>query len=340
MLEASVVRKSGQQPVSRFIAAAGALLAAGPAFATSFELPSPDVEIVGEIQTTRTGAEDTLLDVARRHGLGYEDITLANPGVDAWLPGEGTEVTLPTRFILPAGPREGVVVNVAELRLYYYPKAKTGSTPVVVTHPISIGRMDWSTPVGMTRITAKVRNPTWYPPKSVRDEHAAEGHVLPRAVPPGRDNPLGEYAMKLDLPGYLIHGTNRPDGVGMRVTHGCIRMYPENIEALSAMVPVGTSVRIVNEPYKIGWSDGQLFLEAHPPLEEDAAARGSNLTRVTELYVAATRARPASINWYRTQKIFREAQGIPLGLSTSEPEYLIVADEADEPEEQPENETL
>ena len=335
-----VACRSGGGPMSRLVAAASTLLAAGPVFATSFELPAPDVEIVGEIETTRTRAEDTLLDVARRYGLGYEDITLANPDVDPWLPGDGTEVTLPTRFILPGGPREGMVVNVAELRLYYYPKPQPGRAPVVVTHPISIGRMDWSTPIGITRITAKVRNPTWYPPKSVRDEHAAEGHVLPRAVPPGRDNPLGEYAMKLDLPGYLIHGTNRPDGVGMRVTHGCIRMYPENIESLSALVPIGTPVRIINEPYKVGWSDGQLFLEAHPPLEEHIGADGDNLTRVTELYVAATRMRPASINWYRTQKIFREAQGIPLGMSTSEPDYLIVADEADEPEQYLENETL
>lgn len=317
------------------LAAVAAMLVARLGLATTFELPPPEVDVVGGIQTTQTHAEDTLLDVARRYGLGYEDITLANPDVDPWLPGDGTTLTLPTRFILPGGPREGLVVNVAELRLYYYPPPRAGQKPTVITHPISIGRMDWSTPIGMTRIAAKVHNPTWYPPRSVRDEHAAEGQILPSAVPPGKDNPLGEYALKLDIPGYLIHGTNRPDGVGMRVTHGCIRMYPENIKSLTALVAVGTPVRIINEPYKIGWLDGRLFLEAHPPLEEDAAASDQDLTRLTELYVAATRTRPASINWYRTQKIFREAQGIPLSMSTGdpEPEYLVLTEEPGAPAE-------
>ncbi|MGH8494640.1 MAG: L,D-transpeptidase family protein [Gammaproteobacteria bacterium] len=314
------------------VAAVASLLMSAAATAASFTLPAPDVDIIGDLQMTQSRYADTLLDIARRYGLGYEDITLANPGVDPWLPGEGTAVTLPTRFILPGGPREGVVINVAELRLYYYPQPKPGEEPAVITYPISIGRMDWQTPIGMTKITAKVHNPTWYPPKSVRDEHEAAGDPLPPAVPPGKANPLGEYAIKLDIPGYLIHGTNRPDGVGMRVTHGCIRMYPEDIEALAARIPLGTPVRIINEPYKMGWAGGLLYLEAHPPLEEDLASREKSLTRVTELYVAATQARPAPINWYKTQKIFKAARGIPVDMSTSdaEPEYLVVTDEGGE----------
>lgn len=323
-------RNALRDTTGRLSAAAVLLFMHTPVPAATFALPPPEVDVIGGLQSTQTRYEDTLIDIARRYGLGYEDMTLANPGVDPWLPGEGTVVTLPTRFILPGGPREGVVVNVAELRLYYYPQPKPGEEPVVITYPISIGRMDWSTPIGMTQITAKVRNPTWYPPKSVRAEHAAEGHMLPAAVPPGDDNPLGEYAIKLDLPGYLIHGTNRPDGVGMRVTHGCIRMYPEDIESLTTRIPVGTPVRIINEPYKIGWADGLLYLEAHPPLEEDAEAREKSLTRVTELYVSATQSRPAPINWYKTQKIFRTARGIPIDMSTSDaqPEYLVEMDEA------------
>lgn len=309
-------------------AIAGVLLViSAPGHSAMFPLPPQDVDVVGALETTRTRHEDTLLDIARRHGLGYEDITLANPDVDPWLPGEGTEIMLPTRFILPAGPREGIVINVAELRLYWYPRPRTGETPVVVTYPISIGRMDWQTPIGMTKVTAKVRNPTWYPPKSVREEHAAEGRPLPAAVPPGKDNPLGEYAIKLDIPGYLIHGTNRPDGVGMRVTHGCIRMFPEDIADLAAHIPVGTAVRLINEPYKVGWVAGLLYLEVHPPLEEDADVRDTTLTRVTELYVAATQSRPASINWYKTQKIFKAAHGVPIAMSTSGTEPLLVTGE-------------
>jgi len=232
-----------------------------------YDLPPDGGDVVGGETTIRARHDDTLLDIARRHGLGYEDIVRANPGVDVWLPGEGTEVVLPTRFILPSGPRRGVVLNLAEYRMYYFPEPKDGERAVVMTYPMSIGRMDWATPLGRTRVVAKVRNPAWYPPESVRAEHAAEGDVLPRVVPPGPKNPLGSRAMRLDIPGYLIHGTNRPDGVGMRVTHGCIRMFPEDIEFLFEHVPVNTSVRIINEPIKLGWDGDRLMIEAHRQLE-------------------------------------------------------------------------
>lgn len=242
------------------------MLACDPARAEIYELPPEGFDVIGAVSTIVARHEDTLVDVARRHGLGYEDIVRANPEVNPWLPGAGTEIVLPTRYVLPPGPREGVILNLAEYRMYYYPKPDEGQTPVVMTYPISIGRMDWETPIGRTRIISKVRDPAWYPPKSVREEHAAEGRPLPNIVPPGPDNPLGRFAMRLDIPGYLIHGTNRPAGVGMRVTHGCIRMFPEDIEHLFEKIDVRTPVRIINEPVKIGWFGDELVMEVHPVL--------------------------------------------------------------------------
>lgn len=251
--------------VSAAVAAICAL-ACDPARAEIYELPPEGFDVIGAVSTIVARHEDTLVDIARRHGLGYEDIVRANPEINPWLPGAGTEIVLPTRYVLPPGPREGVILNLAEYRMYYYPKPGKGETPVVMTYPISIGRMDWETPLGRTRIISKVRDPAWYPPKSVREEHAAEGRPLPNIVPPGPDNPLGRFAMRLDIPGYLIHGTNRPAGVGMRVTHGCIRMFPEDIEHVFERIDVRTPVRIINEPVKIGWFGDELVMEVHPVL--------------------------------------------------------------------------
>jgi L,D-transpeptidase ErfK/SrfK len=241
------------------------------AAADIYELPEDGSDLVGEIRTVIAKHEDTLVDIARRHGVGYQDIVRANPGVDVWVPGEGTEVVLPTLYVLPPGPREGIVLNLAEYRLYYFPQPADGEPAVVMTYPISIGRRDWETPIGTTRIVAKAVDPSWYPPESIREEHAAEGRPLPRVVPPGPDNPLGRHAIRLALPGYLIHGTNRPAGVGMRVTHGCLRMFPEDIEYLFPRVAIDAKVRIINEPVKIGWSGDELVMEVHPVLESAPA---------------------------------------------------------------------
>jgi L,D-transpeptidase ErfK/SrfK len=237
--------------------------------AETFILPPADVDVVGAVQMTTASREDTLLDIARRYDLGQNEILLANPEVDRWLPAEGSRVVLPTRFILPDAERSGLVLNLPEMRLYYFPKAKPGETPVVITHPVSVGRMDWETPLGMTKIVSKQKDPEWRPPKSIKKEHEQDGESLPDVIPAGPDNPLGRYAMRLGISGYLIHSTNKPYGVGMRVTHGCIRMYPEDIEKVFDDIPVGTPVRIVNQPIKLGWLAGSLFIELHPPLEED-----------------------------------------------------------------------
>ena len=237
--------------------------------AVVYPLPSPNTEVIGQIRVVYANQEDTLLDIARRNSLGYDEIVHANPGVDRWVPGTGTPIVLPTRYILPDTPRDGVVLNIPEMRLYYYPKTAPGEQAVVHTYPVSIGRMDWKTPQGATKVVAKDVDPPWRPPASIKAEHAKEGDILPDVIPGGPDNPLGRFALRLGIPGYLIHSTNKPFGIGMRVTHGCVRMYPEDIERFFPMVPIGTTVRIVDQPVKVGRLDGALFVESHAPLEED-----------------------------------------------------------------------
>jgi L,D-transpeptidase ErfK/SrfK len=227
-----------------------AVAAAARAQATEYPLTSADDPVVGENQKIVTVYEDTLYDLARKYGIGTEELIRVNPGLDPWLPGAGKQIIIPDRHILPPGPREGIVVNLPEHRLYYYPKPKRGAPIEVITYPVGIGKMDWRTPLGLTHVSQKEKNPTWTPPKSIRTEHALADDPLPAHVPPGPKNPLGLYAMRLAVGDgtYLIHGTNNPIAVGMPVTHGCIRMYPDDVAALFPLVPVGTPVRLVNEP--------------------------------------------------------------------------------------------
>jgi L,D-transpeptidase ErfK/SrfK len=227
-------------------------------------------DLVGYVQKTIVGKEDTLPDIARRFDVGYEEMVTANPGVDPWLPGAGKEVVVPTQFVLPAAPHEGVVVNVAAMRIFYFPPHKKGEPQIVFTHPIGIGRVGWKTPEGTTKIVSRQKDPVWVVPKSVHDEHAEDGEILPAVVPAGPDNPLGAYMFRLQWPSYLIHGTNKPYGVGMRSSHGCIRLYPEDIAVFFDMIPIGTKVTVVNQPYLFGWRDGALYLQAYGVMEDDS----------------------------------------------------------------------
>ena len=318
------------------------LLIAATIRAEIYELPPDGYDVIGALATITAREEDTLVDIARRHGLGYHDIVRANRGVNVWVPGEGTEVVLPTRFVLPPGPRQGIVLNLPEYRLYYYPESADGEPAYVMTYPISIGRMDWDTPLGATSVISKVRNPSWYTPQSVRDEHAADGRPLPRIVPPGPQNPLGKFAMRLGLPGYLIHGTNRPAGVGMRVTHGCIRMFPEDIEFFFPNVDVNTQVRIINAPVKLGWFGNELVMEVHPVLESAAPEVDAELiaadvdvdtgdeesveadvqpkdplTYVTEQFIAVTDMRAGQLDWNEVEILIGRSDGIPAAAGRS-----------------------
>lgn len=239
-------------------------------YANSWIRPPGDIDIFGQIQTITVSRAETLLDVARHYDIGQDEMMLANPDVDRWLPEDGAKVVLPLRFIIPQAERAGLVINLPEMRLYYFPEPTKGQKSEIITHPVSIGRMDWNTPLGKTTVVRKQKNPTWIPPQSLRKEAIDDGRPpLPGIVPAGPDNPLGGYALYLGLSGYLIHGTNKPLGVGMRVTHGCMRLYPEDIEKLFNAIPTGTPVQIVNQPIKPGWLGDLLYIELHPPLEEE-----------------------------------------------------------------------
>lgn len=243
---------------------------AAPEATIQFEL-APDQDIVGHVQITKAFKEDTLSDIARRFNIGYEEIVRANPGVDPWLPGEGKPIILPTEYILPNAPREGVIINVAAMRIYYFPPHKATEPQVVITHPIGIGKVGWKTPEGVTKIVRRQKDPVWHVPVSVIKEHKENGEDLDAVVGPGPDNPLGRYAFYLAWPSYLIHGTNKPAGVGLRSSHGCIRLYPEDIESFFDMIPVGTQVRVVNQPFLFGWQDGELYMQASGELKDEDA---------------------------------------------------------------------
>ncbi len=288
-------------------------VAAATARATVYELPENGSAVFGNDATIQSHYQDTLLDIARRYSLGYEEIIRANPGVDMWLPGEGTSILLPGRRILPPGPREGIVVNLPEHRLYYFPKPKKHEKPVVITFPVSIGKMDWSTPLGETHVISKQRHPAWYPPESVRKEHLANGDPLPKVVPAGPDNPLGDFAMRLAVGGgsYMIHGTNNPMAVGMAITHGCIRMYPEDVAALFPIVPVGTPVWLINDPVKVAYVDGQLLLEAHPPVDSEGQTMEPDLDMLSHRLSDAVGNDTAAINWDLARATLQAANGIP-----------------------------
>jgi L,D-transpeptidase ErfK/SrfK len=242
---------------------------AAPLATHRFDLREADDDVVGTVQIAITSKDDTLPDIARRFDIGYEEIVRANPGVDPWLPGAGRRIVVPTQFVLPNAPHEGLVINVAAMRLYYYPKAAKGEAQQVYTYPIGIGKVGWSTPEGVTKVVSREKNPTWRPGAGVRKEHEQDNDPLPAVVPPGPDNPLGKYKFTLGWPEYLIHGTNKPYGVGLRSSHGCIRLYPEDIEKLFNAVPLGTPVRVVNQPFVFGWHHGQAYLQAYTVLEDD-----------------------------------------------------------------------
>ena len=283
------------------------VLAAGSASADTFPLPAEGVNLVGDVATIVTRDGDTLAAIARRKSIGSDALRRANPDVDAWLPEPGTEVRLPSSVILPAAPREGIVVNLSERRLYYFDR-ENGR---LLVHPVGIGVDNAPTPLGVTRTVAKIEEPTWTPPPSIRAEHLANGEVLPRVVPPGPDNPLGRFAIKLASPGMFIHGTNRPIGVGRAVSHGCLRLYDDHIAELIRHVPNGTSVQIVDEPYKAAWKDGVLYLESHRRDETDFT--GAIRAIVGALDEAPRRA----IDWDKALEVARTGSGLPEPISTS-----------------------
>jgi L,D-transpeptidase ErfK/SrfK len=284
--------------------------ALGTARAVTFDLPPEGDDVVGQIFMLTTRYEETFSDIARIYDIGYRQMVAANPEVDPWLPGEGSEVVIPQQYVLPPGPREGVVINLAELRLYYFPEDR----PVVITYPIGIGREGWSTPTGKTSVIGKKKDPNWTVPESILLEHEEGGDPLPPVVPPGPDNPLGNRAIYLGMNGYLLHGTNKPYGVGMRVSHGCIRLYPENVESFFEEVEVGVPVRIIDKPYKAGWSRGELYVQVHPPLSEYVEERGNNYTELVNAVIGKLGEDKRRPDWDQLQSFIEQKTGIPMPL--------------------------
>ena len=302
-------------PVSPPVVQAPALPA--PIDTHHFVLGDSNEDVVGAIQLTTASKEDTLPDIARRFNVGYEEIVRANPGVDPWIPGEGRRIVLPTRFVLPDAPRVGIIINVPAMRLFYFPPHARGEPQVVYTHPIGIGKLGWSTPEGVTHVVAHQKDPVWRPSLALRRDHRNDnGEDLPAVVPPGPDNPLGKFEFKLGWPSYLIHGTNKPYGVGLRSSHGCVRLYPEDIEKLFAMVPDGTPVRVVNQPFLFGVHGTQLYLQAYTVLEDDARdwkhAQRKLLTRLLGNRGQAVLHAGTSIDWSSVATVAGAPRGIPV----------------------------
>ncbi len=283
--------------------------------AAEFKLPPKGIDVVGEAFLIESKEAETLPDIAFEYGVGFNEIKKANPSLDIWYLSAGTPVVIPTRYILPDTPREGLVLNLPEMRIYYYPKPKAGETPKVITYPVGIGRQNWQTPRGETQVVEKVKNPTWTPPKSIKEEHLANGDPLPDVVPAGPDNPLGTRKMRLGIPGYLIHGTNRPYGVGMRVSHGCIRMRREDVERLFDMVNVKEKVRIINQPLKIGHFANTLFMEFHSPLEEDGLTPEQNLANALSLAHKKLDFDTEGLSEGVIEAVVREESGLPVPVT-------------------------
>jgi len=289
-----------------------------------FEL-TPEQSMVGTLAAVETRQNDTLSDIARHYGLGFNDITIANTGIKPWAPKPGSRVLLPLAFILPDAPHKDIVLNLANMRLFYYPKKEAAKA---YTYPVGIGRQGWSSPIGVTSIVEKQANPVWHVPPSIQREHAEKGDILPAAVRSGPDNPLGYFAMRLGFPSYLIHGTNKPYGIGMQISHGCIQLYPEDIETLFNKVSVGTKVRIVHQPYLAAWRQDELYIEAHEPLDKWASSKTKLKKQFLKQLKTQSAEKKADIDWERVEQVIALADGIPTPVSKNSPTLAKLSQQA------------
>jgi L,D-transpeptidase ErfK/SrfK len=266
-------------------------------------------DVVGQLAFVRVAKGDALPDIARHFSLGINAISAANPGVDVWVPEAGEQIVLPMRFILPDAPTEGIVVNLATMRLFQF--KGNGKELAVSTYPVGIGKGERPTPTGQMYVARKTARPTWYVPASIAEDHRKKGDPLPAEVPPGPENPLGEFALYLSKSTYLIHGTNKPASIGLKATNGCLRLYPENVKLLYDDTPVNTPVVIVNQPYLLGQQDGVLYMEAHAPLDDAGAAELEKIYARLRNIEKKT-ARP--LDWKKIEKVQTEARGIPVPI--------------------------
>jgi L,D-transpeptidase ErfK/SrfK len=291
----------------------------------AYSLEIFDVEknstVVGELKTILVSEDETVADLAIRYETGFQDLLIANPNSHHWNPKANSKYLIPSMYILPQESYNGIILNLAELRLYFYIRGSDLYENIkVLTYPVGIGRLDWKTPLGETFIESKVESPTWYPPKSIILEHEERGEILPRVVKAGPDNPLGKYVMKLNVDGgYLLHGTNKKHGIGMMVSHGCIRLRNEDIETIFYNAPVGTKVKIINQPIKLGVYKNFLYMEVHAFNKKEVYSNNQKNTLTTdnihmpvELVMDFSEQNPSfSINWKKVFKTFEESNGIP-----------------------------
>ncbi len=286
---------------------------------------------IGEMARHIANHEDTFIELARRFNLGFVEMRAANPGIDPWLPGEGTEIILPAWHLLPDSPRKGIVINLPEMRLYFYPE--NGGEPK--SFPIGIGREGLGTPIGTTSIVSKTEAPVWRPTKRMREEDP----TLPEVVMPGPENPLGTHALYLGWSQYRIHGTNKPYGTGRRVSSGCIRLYPEGIVDLYTLVNVGTRVTVVDQPVKTAWINDTLYMEAHPTVEQADQVEIDGFTATYRLeegdlkkILNAAGAYVEELDWPSIRKAIRERKGYPVAIA-KKPEVIGHKTESRIPEE-------
>jgi len=271
---------------------------------------APAQKVIGEVREYVVQPGEDLNEIARKFDLGYTALAAANPGVDQFAPGVGRRLIIPSLYVLPDAPRQGIVINLAQYRMFYFPPGGHR----VETFPVGLGQIGKTTPLGGTRVVRKEANPTWYPPRSIRSERPE----LPAAIPPGPDNPLGKYALHLGWPRYLIHGTNKPDGVGRNVSHGCIRMYPEDVERLFSELSVGTPVHTVSQMASAGWTGDRLYLKVYPSktqTEEIDTARPVGFEPapgVRDVVRAAAGRYASAVDWRAVDKAARERTGAPV----------------------------
>lgn len=294
-----------------------------PACALTFDLPSAEDNVVGQIQVLTADANSTLSDLGMQYDAGRDAMIALNPQFDPDdnLPGI-VPIVIPTRYILPDYPHRGIVVNLSEMRLYYYPPG----THKVMTYPIGIGRAGYMTPLGLTYVTRKVRDPIWTPPQSIRDFNKKRGVILPKVIQGGPDNPLGRRAIYLGIPQYLIHATNFPQSIGSRGSFGCMRMMESDIEQLFPLITPKTPVMIIEEPYKAGWLNGQLYLEIHRPLDENKYYFQRNIKPVLATLLQLSIEHHVVINWFKVNMAIQNQLGIPTPVSepanTSAPHFM------------------
>lgn len=283
------------------------ILATSQAFAVSFQKPAENEAIIGQIQYTSAGYGDNPVTFAKRYDLGINEIVSANPQATDERFSNTSVVQVPSMHLLPDQPRKGIVVNLPEMRIYYYPDG----SDQVFTYPVGIGKIGKTIPIVNTSITAKKENPTWTPPKDIREYNEQKGIVLPKVMPPGPDNPLGPYAIYMGIPTYLFHSTIYPESVGTRASFGCLRMFESDIAEFFPTITAGIPVTIINSPVKVAWQNRELFMEAHQPLEEHNQAYDATLPGVVHKIAVKTKNQPTLVDWQLVSYVANEQDGIP-----------------------------